>query len=1057
MAPRLYELVFQRERDPAAPEAFDFTPQAYLRVERDQPKGPAHLPWNDVLAALVQLRQRAGAALEGTDPRRRIGAVLRTFLQDVAWPLPEAALVRPAAKDEGPAIITVRSSAAELYALPWELATLPASGRYLVDLPDVLVRYEWPGLPVAAEDVGEGPPRVVFAWSSAGGAVPAAEHRRHIRDAVARTRVPSVVVDEVAEVSGTALEAALAKSGGPTVLHILCHGALHGPREARHAALLWNEAPGSSAVDALDVDRLRGLLDRHRAGLRLVVLSACLGGDRDPAGVYVGSLAQAVHRLGVPAVVASRYPLSVPGSIRLTRVLYEALLAEGAPIEAALLRARSALLAEDHGGDGYGNCAADAYALQLYGRSEEEVRDVEGKAATRAVTATWPLARPGGALGTPNNLPAPRLFVGRDKELAALERALGGDGRAAQASVYGLAGVGKTALALEYAHQNLGRYPGGVRWLMAEGQPTDALVRLAPILRAHGPASMKAQFPPERTAAAEVAEDVRVALQSHPAQTLLVLDNVSDPGWRDLLPGGAVHVLMTARDARWAVGSKVPLGVLSAEDARKLAVEIAGTPAGAAEAEALVRVVGGALGGLAVAVEMAARAVEGVFHSWMKYEAKLGTEMETLLEDPDWMGDYPRGVFKALDISIDMCPSGGAPRRMLEAAATFAPDAVPLAWVHEVGELDPEETTTDKALAQLRKLGLVTVDEATETLSVHRLVHRRVRARAKAEHKDAWKVVLARGVACVATWIDGAVQLNQTRVQMEAVDAHREHIDQALAAAEAVGSESEWIRIADMLATHFHNRAWYDESLALFQQALTKAEKLTPPDLFRVADVLSDLATVHHAMGQFAVARPLLDRALAIDEAHRPDHPKVAIRLSNLATVHWALGQPAAARPLLDRALAIDEATYGPDDPSVAGCLSNLASVHLDLGQPAVARPLLERALAIDEATYGPDHPLVAVRLSNLAMVHKALGQPATARPLIERALSIDEATYGPDHPNVALRLSSLASVHLDLGEPATARTLLERAVAIAQAHLPPDHPDLANYRTGLTALGSPR
>jgi hypothetical protein len=36
-------------------------------------------------------------------------------------------------------------------------------------------------------------------------------------------------------------------------------------------------------------------------------------------------------------------------------------------------------------------------------------------------------------------------------------------------------------------------------------------------------------------------------------------------------------------------------------------------------------------------------------------------------------------------------------------------------------------------------------------------------------------------------------------------------------------------------------------------------------------------------------------------------------------------GQPGAARPLLERALAIDEAAYGPDHPTVAVITSNLA------------------------------------------------------------------------------------------------------------------------------------
>jgi tetratricopeptide (TPR) repeat protein len=81
-----------------------------------------------------------------------------------------------------------------------------------------------------------------------------------------------------------------------------------------------------------------------------------------------------------------------------------------------------------------------------------------------------------------------------------------------------------------------------------------------------------------------------------------------------------------------------------------------------------------------------------------------------------------------------------------------------------------------------------------------------------------------------------------------------------------------------------------------------------------------------------------------------PDHPTVATRLNNLATILQDLGQPEAARPLQERALAIDEAAYGPDHPEVATHLNNLAMILQDLGQPGAARPLQERALAITEA-----------------------------------------------------------------------------------------------------------
>ena len=118
----------------------------------------------------------------------------------------------------------------------------------------------------------------------------------------------------------------------------------------------------------------------------------------------------------------------------------------------------------------------------------------------------------------------------------------------------------------------------------------------------------------------------------------------------------------------------------------------------------------------------------------------------------------------------------------------------------------------------------------------------------------------------------------------------------------------------------------------------------------------------------------LLPHVLAA-ASHFDDLPGPAQEAAG-ADASWLLDRAAAylqvharlaeARPLAERALAIDEAAYGPDHPAVAIRLSNLALILKDLGQLAEARPLAERALAITEAAYGPDHPTVAILRANL-------------------------------------------------------------------------------------------
>src|SRR5262249_16877994 len=132
--------------------------------------------------------------------------------------------------------------------------------------------------------------------------------------------------DVLAHVSLGRLRAALAdakKSQRPiSALHLLAHGGKAG--SAFGLVFDGESETGGSVVVA--AGRLRQLLAPHADMVRLVVLSACDSSNPGALGNQLGSVAQTIHRAGIASVVASRYPLSSVGSVRLAESLYRELL-----------------------------------------------------------------------------------------------------------------------------------------------------------------------------------------------------------------------------------------------------------------------------------------------------------------------------------------------------------------------------------------------------------------------------------------------------------------------------------------------------------------------------------------------------------------------------------------------------------------------------------------------------------------------------------------------------------------------------------------------------------
>ncbi|MCA9659308.1 MAG: CHAT domain-containing protein [Myxococcales bacterium] len=388
------------------------------------------IPWSEPLITRMSAAYRCPARSDAT---QRLGQELAEIFA-ACW---RHLGLADALRGDAPLELTICSNAPELYTIPFELMVDPTTGTRLGAAPGVALRYTWPGRP--SQPVSAGAPergRILFAYASPG--LGEEEHSA----ALARATTPwsfTAAGDVLANASLADITGRLhaqASSAAPVrVLHLLCHGVQLDTTAGLALA-------GDAGVDVVDPVRLADQLRPFASSLRLVVLCACHSGDTPGSGNRLGSVAQALHRLGIPFVLAARFPLTTTGAARMTEALYSALAGGLAAVDSAVTAARRALQrdAERH----------EWAALQLYAASDAGV-DAPPR---ERVDMTPP---PTNNLVVRSDL----LDLARER----LQTPAAGD-RGPTVALVGAGGFGKTTLARQLAAdpQLRAAFPDGVLW-----------------------------------------------------------------------------------------------------------------------------------------------------------------------------------------------------------------------------------------------------------------------------------------------------------------------------------------------------------------------------------------------------------------------------------------------------------------------------------------------------------------------------------------------------------------------------------------------------------------
>jgi DNA-binding SARP family transcriptional activator/tetratricopeptide (TPR) repeat protein len=700
-----------------------------------------------------------------------------------------------------------------------------------------------------------------------------------------------------------------------------------------------------------------------------------------------------------------------------------------------------------------------AEALDVYQRARTRLADELGldpspalqglhQAILRGERLSPPQAVPAAASVTPAQLPADVAgFVGRTDQLGQLDAlfaAASADSVPVMvvSAIAGTAGVGKTALAVRWAHQVRDRFPDGQLYVDLRGYasepPLTPLAALAGFLPALG-------VPVERVPA-----DLNLAAGLYRSvlagkRVLVLLDNAgSAEQVRPLLPATAgCTVLITSRDRLSGLiardgAHRIAVDMLPADDAVDLLGRVVGPGRVAAERDAAFALAD-LCGHLPLALRIvAAHLVDrpGLLIASLVHQLRTGDRLSTLSS-----GDELTAVRTAFDLSYTALPADC--QRLFRRLGL-----VPGPHVGAEAAAALTATTPDRAAGQLDRLAAahLLIETAPGRYTCHDLLRCYAAERAHLDDDDAGRsAAVDRVYGYYLRTVDCAVDVfaaGLTRLPRPATDATDTELptprfdnpDQALAWLDV--DRPNLVAAVTTAAEHGPYRAAWLLADALRGYLL---QRILIVDWLAVAAAGLAAATAADDLHGQAAAELSLGHAYTRQDRHREAvaHAREALRLAgaagwmagecaarnNLGVIYVRTGELAKAADHLNAVLEIarSSATISPVQP-----LHNLGNVHYDRGDLANAVDLYLEAAKISQTT-----PTIAGQTLGPALLgraYHALGRYVEARFQLNDALAAGRRFS--DTWAESLALCWLALVDRDTGHPDQALCLARTALS---------------------------
>ena len=630
------------------------------------------------------------------------------------------------------------------------------------------------------------------------------------------------------------------------------------------------------------------------------------------------------------------------------------------------------------------------------------------------------------------------------------------DARAASpvAQIYGIGGVGKSLLALEYALRYGAAFPGGIFWLSAfgnddakegvgaddrEAERTEQIRGIATVLG----------IPVQERSPEEIEGHLKRELERRGEAFLWVVDDLPAGMDRETLerwlaPHPLGKTLITTRTREHgSLGTLIRLDVLEPDEAYELLTSQR-RPKGAEEEDAARNLLKD-LGYHALAVDVAGAALHASISStpFIDFTNDLADPTEDELEfASELTGTLPTGhetsIASTFLRSIEkMRPEG---RDFLRLASMLATAPVPASLVISVfceadGLSDASgKRSATRAIHGAEKLSLAERVEGDDAaFLVHTLVSRTMRFRDR-EPKRSGELR------------DAAVRVLTDEFRKNADDPRTHHkLEPTVVHARELVSRDEEIETVDLMdgvARYDRVRGAYKSAEDLWRRVWDIRSRILGDEHPVTLTMIANLALTLSDQGDLSGAREIQEQVLEImRRVLGAEHPGTLRSMNNLAATLSAQGDLADAREKQEEVLEIQRRILGDEHPVTLTMIANLAATLSDQGDLADAREKKEGVLEIRRRILGDEHPDTLTSMNNLAATLQAEGDLAGAREKQEDVLEIQRRILGDEHPDTLTLIANLAETLRAEGDLAGAREKQEDVLEIQRRILGDEHP----------------